>query len=329
MFKQWREKYLVLTLEGSLCVCRDAKTPPDQVVALQFNCESIAEGREILDLPRLPAGGRRDCCFALILPQNKFLLLLADSPEDCGLWLKLLRKVREGTASPLTLQRQRSIAPCITDREALPDMACSSAPGSPHAGEMTPPPSRLVDRTGSFTERPQTAAGTHRRSLRGLASATPPPHRLSSATPPPHRLSFATPPPHRLSSATPPPHRLSLATPPPRRLSAAPPPSSRVSDCLRHGDSGDARAVRAVCLLMGGAAAVAAASSSAAALGYLNTCGPASPLAPRAPGMGRGPGALAELQGCGRDADTPHFGDSFDFEADGDYDSYDCGGFSF
>lgn len=83
MFKQWKEKYVVLTLEGSLLVCRDADSPPDQVVALQSNCVSVAEGREILDLPRLPPGGRRDCCFALILPQNKFLLLLSDSPEDC------------------------------------------------------------------------------------------------------------------------------------------------------------------------------------------------------------------------------------------------------
>lgn len=83
MFKQWKEKYVVLTLEGSLLVCRDADSPPDQVVALQSNCESVAEGREILDLPRLPPGARRDCCFALILPQNKFLLLLSDSPEDC------------------------------------------------------------------------------------------------------------------------------------------------------------------------------------------------------------------------------------------------------
>uniref|UniRef100_A0A3B4WPL1 PH domain-containing protein n=1 Tax=Seriola lalandi dorsalis TaxID=1841481 RepID=A0A3B4WPL1_SERLL len=83
MFKQWKEKYLVLTMEGSLLVCRDAESPPDQVVALQTNCESIAEGREILDLPKLPPGGRRDCCFALILPQNKFLLLLTDNPDDC------------------------------------------------------------------------------------------------------------------------------------------------------------------------------------------------------------------------------------------------------
>lgn len=84
MFKQWKEKYVVLTLEGSLLVCRDADSHPDLMVALQSSCESVAEGREILDLPRLPPGGRRDSCFALILPQNKFLLLLADSPEDCG-----------------------------------------------------------------------------------------------------------------------------------------------------------------------------------------------------------------------------------------------------
>lgn len=83
MFKQWKERYLVLTMEGSLLVCRDANSPPDQVVALQTNCEAVAEGREILDLPRLPPGGRRDCCFAIILPQKKFLLLLTDNPEEC------------------------------------------------------------------------------------------------------------------------------------------------------------------------------------------------------------------------------------------------------
>lgn len=89
MFKQWKERYIVLTMEGSLLVCRDADSPPDQVVALQTSCESIAEGREILDLPKLPPGGRRDCCFALILPQNKFLLLLTDNPDDC-MWVPLL-----------------------------------------------------------------------------------------------------------------------------------------------------------------------------------------------------------------------------------------------
>uniref|UniRef100_A0A4W6CSU9 PH domain-containing protein n=1 Tax=Lates calcarifer TaxID=8187 RepID=A0A4W6CSU9_LATCA len=82
------EKYLVLTMEGSLLVCRDAESPPDQVVTLQSNCEAIVEGREILDLPKLSPGGRRDCCFALILPQNKFLLLLTDNPDDCK-WVSL------------------------------------------------------------------------------------------------------------------------------------------------------------------------------------------------------------------------------------------------
>lgn len=40
-------------------------------------------GKEILDLPKLPSGGGRDSCFALILPQNKYLLLLAETPEEC------------------------------------------------------------------------------------------------------------------------------------------------------------------------------------------------------------------------------------------------------
>ncbi|KAB5535564.1 hypothetical protein PHYPO_G00119130 [Pangasianodon hypophthalmus] len=84
MFKQWKEKYVVLTVEGRLMVCKDADSPPEQVVVLQSNCQSIVEGREILDLPRLPPGGRRDCCFALILPQDKFLLLLSDNPDDCS-----------------------------------------------------------------------------------------------------------------------------------------------------------------------------------------------------------------------------------------------------
>ncbi|XP_078103245.1 uncharacterized protein LOC144515920 [Sander vitreus] len=255
MFKQWKEKYLVLTLEGSLFVCRDADSPPDQVVALQTNCESIAEGREILDLPKLPPGGRRDCCFALILPQNKFLLLLTDNPDDCNLWLTLIRKVREGVMSPLTLQRQRSITPCITDRDPLPDSSSDKDPGSPRVGEGTPPLSRVTERGGSFRDRSQN------------------------------------------------------------------------QDCLRHGNSSDARAVRAVCLLMGGAAA-------SSALGYINSSSPSSPLASRAPEIAHGTGGFSELpaggsfHACSQDVDSPHF-NSFDFEGDSDFDAFDCGGFAF
>ncbi|CAJ1064936.1 uncharacterized protein LOC117825226 isoform X2 [Xyrichtys novacula] len=275
MFKQWKEKYLVLTMEGSLLVCRDAESPPDQVIALHNNCETIAEGREILDLPKLPPGGRRDCCFALILQQNKFLLLLTDNPEDCNLWLNLIRKVREGVMSPLTLQRQHNITPCITDRDPLPDSSSDKEPGSPRVGEGTPPLSRVTERGGSLRERGPNQAGVTRRSLRG---SVPPPHR--------------------------------------------------VSDCLRHGNSSDARAVRAVCLLMGGAAA-------SSALGYLNSCSPSSPLAAgRSAEMTNSAGGFSELSAgsshhaCSQDVDSPHF-NSFDFEGDSDFDAFDCGGFAF
>uniref|UniRef100_A0A1A7XHL4 PH domain-containing protein n=1 Tax=Iconisemion striatum TaxID=60296 RepID=A0A1A7XHL4_9TELE len=272
MFKQWKEKYLVLTMEGSLLVCRDAESPPDQVVALQTSCELVVEGREILDLPRLPPGGRRDCCLALILPQNKFLLLLSDNPEDCSVWLKLIRKVREGVMSPQTLQRQRSFTPCITDRDPLPDSSSDKDPGSPRVGGATPPLSRVMERGGSF--------------------------RAPSAVGPRQPL---------------------------RSVSVAPP--HRVSDCLRHGNSSDARAVRAVCLLMGGAAA-------SSALGYLTSCPPSSPLATRAPETAHGPGGFSDLpaggsfHACSQDVDSPHF-NSFDFEADSDFDAFDCGGFAF
>lgn len=83
IFKQWKKRFLLLTAEGSLLVCHDASSLPDQLVLLQSSCEAIVEGKEILDLPKLPSGGCRDCCFALILPQNKYLLLLAETPADC------------------------------------------------------------------------------------------------------------------------------------------------------------------------------------------------------------------------------------------------------
>uniref|UniRef100_A0A672ZTK6 PH domain-containing protein n=1 Tax=Sphaeramia orbicularis TaxID=375764 RepID=A0A672ZTK6_9TELE len=83
IFKHWKKRFLLLTPEGSLLVCHDSTSPPDQLVSLQNGCEAIAEGKDILDLPKLPSGGYRECCFALILPQNKYLLLLADTPADC------------------------------------------------------------------------------------------------------------------------------------------------------------------------------------------------------------------------------------------------------
>nr|XP_020461230.1 uncharacterized protein LOC109963226 [Monopterus albus] len=275
MFKQWKEKYVVLTMEGSLLVCRNAESPPDHVVTLQTNCELIVEGREILDLPRLPSGGRRDCCFALILPQSKFLLLLTENPDDCNLWLKWIRKVREGVMSPLTLQRQHSIIPCITDRDPQPESSSDKDPGLPKVSEGTPPLSRVSERGGSFRDRSQNQAIVPRRPLRSVSAAHP----------------------------------------------------HHVSDCLRHGNSSDARAVRAVCLLMGGAAA-------SSALGYLNSCSPSSSLASRAAEIAHGAGGFSELSAgdsfhvCSQDVDSPHF-NSFDFEGDSDFDAFDCGGFAF
>uniref|UniRef100_A0A665UXR3 Uncharacterized protein n=1 Tax=Echeneis naucrates TaxID=173247 RepID=A0A665UXR3_ECHNA len=69
--------------EGSLLVCHYESSPPDQLVLLQSGCEAIVEGKDILDLPKLPSGSCRDCCFALILPQHKYLLLLAETTADC------------------------------------------------------------------------------------------------------------------------------------------------------------------------------------------------------------------------------------------------------
>ena len=110
-----------------------------------------------------------------------------------------------------------------------------------------------------------------------------------------------------------------------RSVPVAPP--HRASDCLRHGNSSDARAVRAVCLMMGGAAA-------SSALGYLNSCSPSSPLAGRASEIAHVTGGFSEppaggsFHACSQDVDSPHF-NSFDFEGDSDFDAFDCGGFAF
>ncbi|XP_029925210.1 uncharacterized protein LOC115371802 [Myripristis murdjan] len=120
IFKQWKKRFLQLTAEGSLLVCHDALSPPDQMVMLHSTCETIVEGKEILDLPKLPSGGRRDCCFALILIQDKYLLLLADTPADCSQWLNILKKTKESVSSPLHSCKRHQIP---TPRIALKDLA--------------------------------------------------------------------------------------------------------------------------------------------------------------------------------------------------------------
>ncbi|MGH0140037.1 UNVERIFIED_CONTAM: hypothetical protein FKN15_010018 [Acipenser sinensis] len=62
LFKKWKEKFLLMTAEGTLLVCRDAESPPDFQVALHSSCEAILRGTDIIDLPRLPLGAERECC---------------------------------------------------------------------------------------------------------------------------------------------------------------------------------------------------------------------------------------------------------------------------
>ncbi|XP_044225567.1 uncharacterized protein LOC122994870 [Thunnus albacares] len=122
IFKQWKKRFLLLTAEGSLLVCHDALSLPDQLVLLQSNCEAIVEGKDILDLPKLPSGGFRDCCFALILPQNKYLLLLADTHADCSQWLNVLKKVKKSVSSPLSPCKRHQVPPLrITLNDLVPE----------------------------------------------------------------------------------------------------------------------------------------------------------------------------------------------------------------
>ncbi|XP_070839229.1 uncharacterized protein [Chaetodon trifascialis] len=140
IFKQWKKRFLLLTAEGTLLVCHDASSPPDQLVLLQSNCEAIVEGKEILDLPKLPSGGSRDCCFALILPQNKYLLLLTESPADCSQWLNMLKKVKKSLSSPLSpCKRHHVPPPHITLRDLVPEQILDKDPPTPPVSDTEVP----------------------------------------------------------------------------------------------------------------------------------------------------------------------------------------------
>ncbi|XP_069063644.1 pleckstrin homology domain-containing family B member 1-like [Pleurodeles waltl] len=95
VFKQWKEKFLYLSVEGSLQICRDTQSPPDLEISLHTNCSAILDGKEINDMPKLPMGTQRENCLALILRDGKFLLLLASTRQECSQWLNILRKVKE------------------------------------------------------------------------------------------------------------------------------------------------------------------------------------------------------------------------------------------
>ncbi|XP_034462575.1 uncharacterized protein LOC117774333 [Hippoglossus hippoglossus] len=139
IFKQWKKRFLLLTAEGSLLVCHDVSSPPDQLVLLQSSCEAIVEGKEILDLPKLPSSGCRDCCFALILPQNKYLLLLADTPADCSQWVNVLKKVKMSLSSPLSPCRRHQVPPHISLHDLVPEQILDKDQPSPPVSDRKSP----------------------------------------------------------------------------------------------------------------------------------------------------------------------------------------------
>ncbi|XP_069500517.1 uncharacterized protein [Ambystoma mexicanum] len=103
LFKQWKERFLYLSVEGSLQICRDTMSPPEWEISLQKSCEAILDGRELNDMPKLPLGAQRENCLALILSNGKLLLLLASSRQECSQWLNILRKIKESfSTGPLS-----------------------------------------------------------------------------------------------------------------------------------------------------------------------------------------------------------------------------------
>ncbi|KAK7926101.1 hypothetical protein WMY93_008411 [Mugilogobius chulae] len=134
LFKQWKKRFLLLTAEGSLLLCHNATSTPDQLVSLQNDCEAIAEGKDILDLPKLPPGGSRSCCFALILRQNKYLLLLTDTAADCSQWLNILKKVKQGVSSTISSCKRHQLPPSITLKDLMPEKIPDRDPPTPPIG---------------------------------------------------------------------------------------------------------------------------------------------------------------------------------------------------
>ncbi|XP_024120958.1 uncharacterized protein LOC112141969 [Oryzias melastigma] len=132
IFKQWKKLFLHLTAEGRLLLCHDALSLPHQMIHLQSSCEAIVQGKDILDLPKLPSGASRDCCFALILPQNKYLLLLAETPSDCCQWLNVLKKVKQTLSSPLSMcKRHQQRPPAIALHDLVSEQLLEKDPPTP------------------------------------------------------------------------------------------------------------------------------------------------------------------------------------------------------
>ncbi|XP_075692781.1 uncharacterized protein LOC142660016 [Rhinoderma darwinii] len=100
LFKQWKERYLQLTQEGSLLLSRDPESSADLEIPLLTRCQAIHEGTELGDMPKLPIGIQRNSCLGLSLGDGKTLLLLAPDSQECSKWINILRKVKESLSQP-------------------------------------------------------------------------------------------------------------------------------------------------------------------------------------------------------------------------------------
>ncbi|XP_075463031.1 uncharacterized protein LOC142498663 [Ascaphus truei] len=100
LFKQWKERFLHLTLEGSLLLSRDSVSPPELEIPLHSRCQAVLEGAKVEDIPRLPVGAQRDSCLGLSLSDGKTLILMAPDRQECSKWINILRKVKESLSQP-------------------------------------------------------------------------------------------------------------------------------------------------------------------------------------------------------------------------------------
>ncbi|KAM3911835.1 uncharacterized protein RB166_020359 [Leptodactylus fuscus] len=100
LFKQWKERYLQLTHDGSLLLSRDPESSADLEIPLLTRCQAILEGTELGDLPKLPGGVQRTSCLGVSLSDGRILLLLAPDSQECSKWINILRKVKESLSQP-------------------------------------------------------------------------------------------------------------------------------------------------------------------------------------------------------------------------------------
>ncbi|KAJ6663688.1 hypothetical protein lerEdw1_009767 [Lerista edwardsae] len=128
LFKQWKEKFLLLSVDGSLLVCPDANSPAELGITLGTNCDAILEGSEICNLPRLPLGAQRDSCLGLSLTDGRVLLFLAPSSQECRQWLNVLRKVKEVRLEPQALCTRSAHGATDPDPPLLPAAAWARGP---------------------------------------------------------------------------------------------------------------------------------------------------------------------------------------------------------